>query len=456
MKYPRILIGAPSSGSGKTMITCGILQVLVNRGLKVSSFKCGPDYIDPMFHSNVIGTKSGNLDTFFTDEETTRYLFTKTASGSQISVLEGVMGYYDGIGGIHTKASTYDVARVTKTPVIFVVNCKGMSLSIVASIKGFLAYKEDNQIQGVILNQISPMVYPRIKEAIERELNIKVFGYVPTLKALTVGSRHLGLVMPTEIEDLTENLNSLAKHLEMTVDIEGLIELSKQAEPLQTAAPVYDKLSKTVRIAVAKDEAFCFLYQDNMDLLNQMGAQLVEFSPIHDRKLPDNIQGIILSGGYPELYARELSENISMKKSISSAIVCNMPCIAECGGFMYLHEQMEDTCGLTYDMSDVIKGKAFKTDRLNRFGYITIYSKRKQILLENPSETIKGHEFHYFDSTSCGDTYIAKKPIDGRTWYCIHGKDNLIAGFPHLYYYSNPKAAYRFLEKCAQWENATK
>ena len=298
-KVPRILLGAAASGSGKTLLTCGLLQALKNRNLQVASFKCGPDYIDPMFHSRVIGTKSRNLDSFFAKEDTLRYLLEKNARDCEFSVIEGVMGYYDGLAGISPKASAYDVARITKTPVVLIVNAKGMSLSAAAFVKGFVEYREDSQIRGVILNQVSPMMYPRLKQIIEETLPVKVYGYVPVVKDCVLESRHLGLVMPEEIADLHDKLMKLAEILERSVDIDGLLKLAEDAEELPVQKPLTGYHTKrNVRIALAKDEAFCFFYQDNLELLEEMGAQLIPFSPIHDEKLPENIDVILFLGGY--------------------------------------------------------------------------------------------------------------------------------------------------------------
>ena len=219
MKIPRILLAAGASGSGKTLITCGLLQALVNRKLKTASFKCGPDYIDPMFHSRVIGTKSRNLDTFFTDGDRTRYLLAKNAGDCEIAVMEGVMGYYDGVGGTTSRASAYDLASVTDTPVILIVNSRGMSVSLAAYVKGFLEYKNDSHIQGVIFNQMSPMLYPRMKKLLEEELSVKVLGYVPKVEDCVIESRHLGLVLPEEIPELKNRLGKLSEILEKTLDI---------------------------------------------------------------------------------------------------------------------------------------------------------------------------------------------------------------------------------------------
>ena len=234
---PRFLITAGASGSGKTLVTCGILQAFKNRGLSVASFKCGPDYIDPMFHAKVIGTASANLDTFFTEEETTRYLLEENSRGCEISVMEGVMGYYDGVGGTTTKASAYDLAKVTKTPVVLLVNCKGMSVSILPYIEGFVKYQKDSGIEGVLLNQMSPMLYPRVKKLIEDQLSISVYGYIPPVEECDLKSRHLGLVLPDEIWELREKLNRLAAVLEDTVELDGLLRLGKSAPDLEVKTP---------------------------------------------------------------------------------------------------------------------------------------------------------------------------------------------------------------------------
>ena len=447
-KVPRILLGAAASGSGKTLITCGLLQALKNRKLQVTSFKCGPDYIDPMFHSRVIGTKSRNLDSFFADEDTMRYLLEKNARDCEISVIEGVMGYYDGLAGISPKASAYDVAKITKTPAVLIVNAKGMSLSAAAFIKGFVEYQEDSQIRGVILNQVSSMMYPRLKQIIEEELSIKVYGYVPVVKDCVLESRHLGLVMPEEIVDLQQKLMELAEILEKSVDIDGLLELAEHAEELPVQeSPVAYHTGRKIKIALAKDEAFCFFYQDNLELLEEMGAELVPFSPIHDKKLPEHIDGMLFHGGYPELYAKKLSENKEMLAAVCAAVQTGIPYMAECGGFMYLHQEMEDMEGHSWPMAGVIHGKSWRTPRLTRFGYITL---EDGTCFGEHVGAIRAHEFHYFDSDRCGEAYTAKKPLSSRSWKCIHSDGQGMSGFPHMYYYSNLRVPEQFLRACEE------
>lgn len=443
-KYPRFLLAAGASGSGKTLITCGILQALKNRGLTAASFKCGPDYIDPMFHEKVLKTKARNLDTFFTGEEMTRYLFAKNAAGADISVMEGVMGYYDGLGGISDTASAYDLARVTGTPAVLIVNTRGMSLSALAYIKGFLEYRRDSRICGVILNQMSAGLYPEISSRIEAELGVRVYGYVPKVTDCLIESRHLGLVLPDEVERLEEKLQKLARVLEESLDIEGLLKLAESAGPLPGGKMQLsgDLPGPPATIAVARDEAFCFIYEDNLQLLRECGARIVEFSPIHDRHIPAEADGLLLYGGYPELYARELSGNTTMLADVRGKIAGGMPCMAECGGFMYLHRTMEDMEKRKWRMAGVIDAEAYRTEKLTRFGYVEL---KEAAALEK----IRGHEFHYFDSTDNGESFLARKPLRKRSWRCMHRTDTLLAGFPHLYYYSNPKLAEEFVKKCA-------
>ena len=457
MKIPRILLAAGSSGSGKTLLACGIMQALKNKGLKVASFKCGPDYIDPMFHEQVIGTKSANLDTFLSSRVCVNYLLQEIAMDSDIAVIEGVMGYYDGIGGVSTKASAYDVADATNTPVVLLVNAKGMSLSVFAQIKGFMEFQENSHIAGVIFNQMSPGIYPEMKKAAE-QFHVNVLGYVPTIEDCVLESRHLGLVMPGELPKLQENLQKLAKTLEKTLDLEGIIRLADSAQEIKKTEgflaenPAFSyHLPEKVKIGVAKDEAFCFFYKDNFRLLKRMGAELVTFSPLHDEKLPEGLDGLLLYGGYPELYAKQLSENEPMRKEIRKALKKGLPCMAECGGFMYLHQAMEDMEGVSWPMAGVIDGKAFRTEHLVRFGYVLL-----EELKEKECGVIPAHEFHYFDSTANGTAFLARKASGKRSWECIHEENGLLAGFPHLYYFGNPKVPRRFLMQCEAYRRSGK
>ena len=305
----------------------------------------------------------------------------------------------------------------------------------------------------MIFNQMSPMLYPRMKELLEKELNIKVLGYVPKMDDCVIESRHLGLVLPDEIPELKENLHRLAEVLEKTLDIDAILQLAESARELSAKEPRIDFcLKHPLRIGVADDEAFCFFYEDNFRLLRKMGAELVHFSPIRDKKLPVGLDGLLLYGGYPELNGKELEKNTSMREEIQKALSGGMPCMAECGGFMYLHEEMEAMDKKFYHMAGVLPGRAYRTPRLNRFGYVTLIQNHSVLGCETLGE-IPAHEFHYFDSENCGKAFHAAKPESMRNWECIHGTETMLAGFPHLYYYGNPKVAEAFLKECMKYHS---
>lgn len=446
-KIPRIMFASTSSGSGKTTITIAVLKSLMNNGLNVAAFKTGPDYIDPMFHSRILGAKSRNLDLFMLNENTCKYLLAKNSIGADISVLEGVMGYYDGLGINSTSASSYNLANVTKTPVILVVNCKGAALSIAALIKGFKEFKIDSNIKGVILNNLSQHLYTMYKEMIESNVDIKVVGFLPNIEECKIQSRHLGLITADEIEDLHNKIDILGEKAEKCINIDEIVKISTKVDDIEYKEPTIKKVSN-VNIAIARDKAFCFYYQDSLELLEDLGANIQYFSPLKDKSLPE-CDGLILGGGYPEIYAKALSENITMKQSIKNAIDNKLPCIAECGGFMYLLDDLKDKEGTLYKMVGAIKGTSFMTNKLSRFGYITLKSNTNN-LLGKCGEQINAHEFHHSDSINNGNTFMAKKPSTGKTWDCINSSKTLFAGYPHIHFWSNVDFATRFIKNCGR------
>ena len=451
---PRIMLAAPASGSGKTVITCALLRAFQKEGLKMASFKCGPDYIDPLFHEQVFEIETRNLDPFFSEEEELCRIVRKGAKGKDLSIIEGVMGYYDGLGGVSTDASAYDVARKTKSPVILIINAKGASVSLAAQIRGFLEYRKDHQICGVILNRATKGMFPLLKGFLEDELGIQVFGYFPVMEEAQFESRHLGLLLPDEVQDISERLDTLADVCRETVDLKAILEVASQAEELPaTETGTLEKIKTVknrIRIGVARDEAFCFYYHENLDLLEELGAEIVKFSPVHDTSLPENISGLLIGGGYPELYAKQLSDNVSIRNAIRDAVAGGMPTLAECGGFMYLMRQMEDMEGNPYEMCGALDGKAWRTKRLQRFGYVTLTAQEDS--MAGPAGTqIRAHEFHYFDTDFNGEVFQAKKPTGKREWECMNATETMMAGFPHLYYPSNPQVAKRFVERAASF-----
>lgn len=452
------MITAASSGSGKTMITCGLLELFKRKGLNPLACKCGPDYIDGLFHKQVLELEGMNLDSYFEAPEELRDKYSRLSKG-HLPVVEGVMGYFDGLGGSTTRASSWEVAHILDLPAVLVVDARGASVSLAAVIKGFLEFERPmgSQIKAVIFNRISPMLYPRIRELVERETGIRAAGFVPELDFLKVGSRHLGLVLPEEIAGLREQMNRLGKCLEETIDWEFLEELGAEKEERDALEEENTEASCTAafsfRLGIAMDEAFCFYYQDNLRLLERLGGELVYFSPIHDRSLPEQLDGLILGGGYPELYCEALSLNESMRESVKKAAEGGLPVLGECGGYLYLLEELEAEDGRIWPMTGVLKGKGYKKGKNSRFGYIGVEAEKDSLYLK-PGEQIRGHEFHYWDCEVLEEEWVmrAKKPVGNRSWPCIRIKNQVMAGFPHLFYPSCPAFAVRFAKACVRYK----
>lgn len=444
LKLPRFMLAAPASGSGKTTLTCAVLKALMNKGLKTAAFKSGPDYIDPMFHSRVIGAKSRNLDLFMLPEETAKYLLAKNGSGCDIAVLEGAMGFFDGMGTT-LKGSAYDLARLTQTPVILVVNAKGAALSIAAMIEGFKNFRKDVKVAGAVLNNVTAMSYNFYKDAIEKETGIPLIGYLPHMENCNFESRHLGLVTAGEISDLQEIIGRLAQQAEKSIDFDALLKIANNA-PVLTYTDMQQEKLADVKIAVAYDKAFCFYYQDALELLENLGAQLVYFSPLADDKLPE-CDGLYLGGGYPELYAKDLQDNSAMRADIKSALAGGLPCVAECGGFMYLMKTFRGKNGETYGWVGAIDGETYMTQKLNRFGYVVLTAKRDNLLCGKGGQ-INGHEFHYSESTNNGDTFTVAKASGTKTWEAVYTTPSLYAGYPHIHLWGNADFARNFVKAC--------
>lgn len=323
-KRKGVVLAAPKSGSGKTLITCALIEALKEAGVNVCTFKCGPDYIDPMFHRTILGVPGGNLDTYFTGEAKTKEIFMEETPEDAFAVVEGVMGLYDGLGGILEEGSTYHLAKAISLPVILVIDAHGMGRTILPLIQGLLSYDKAGIIKGVILNRVSKMFYASLKELIETELSIEVLGCFTEQKELHLESRHLGLKLPEEKRDLKEQVCRGADSLKETVSIERILAIGGAGEK-DAASPEVDSHENKVtyqradiyendmvfqradikgndthesklRLAIARDETFCFYYQENLKLLSKMGFELVPFSPLHDKKLPEHISGLLLGG----------------------------------------------------------------------------------------------------------------------------------------------------------------
>lgn len=431
----QFLLAAPRSGSGKTTMTCALLMALKRRGCAPCAFKSGPDYIDPMFHRAVLGVESRSLDLFFSAPETVRTLYARGAAGHGAAVCEGAMGFYDGLGGVSDRASAWHLADTLGLPVLLVVEPKGQSLTLAAELKGLNSFRTPSHIAGILLNNCTARMYALLAPMLEKETGLPVLGFLPKLPEAVIGSRHLGLYTAAEVENLQQKLALLADAAEEHIDWPRLLALCKKEPPTLPVQP--ETPPARVRIAVAQDEAFCFTYAETLEAFRDAGAEVVFFSPLRDTALPENIGGLYLPGGYPELHARELSENTSLLREIKQKIESGLPTAAECGGFLYLGQSLTDAEGQSWPMAGVLPGEAKDAGRLVRFGYAAL-SADSDSLLFRAGESFPIHEFHHWDSTANGTALAAKKPVGGAAWRCGFIDEHFYAGFPHLYWAGTP------------------
>lgn len=431
----QFLLAAPRSGSGKTTMTCALLMALKRRGCAPCAFKSGPDYIDPMFHRAVLGVESRSLDLFFSAPETVRTLYARGAAGHGAAVCEGAMGFYDGLGGVSDRASAWHLADTLGLPVLLVVEPKGQSLTLAAELKGLVNFRTPSHIAGILLNNCTARMHALLAPMLEEETGLPVLGFLPKLPEAVIGSRHLGLYTAAEVENLQQKLALLADTAEEHIDWPRLLALCEKEPP---ALPARAEMPPArVRIAVAQDEAFCFTYAETLEAFRAAGAEVVFFSPLRDTALPENIGGLYLPGGYPELHAKELSENTSLLREIKQKIESGLPTAAECGGFLYLGQSLTDAEGQSWPMAGVLPGEAKDAGRLVRFGYAAL-SADSDSLLFRAGESFPVHEFHHWDSTANGTALAAKKPVGGAAWRCGFVDEHFYAGFPHLYWAGTP------------------
>ena len=443
-----LMITAMQSGAGKTVISCALMAALKKRGLAISAFKCGPDYIDPMFHESVLGIPSRNLDLFLQGESGVKRSLSR-AKGD-LAILEGAMGYYDGAGGTE-EASAYQISSLTGTPAVLVLRPKGSGLTLAAQVRGMQAFRPGGHIRALILSECTERLADYLRPILERETGLPVLGFLPAMPEAEIGSRHLGLLTAAEMEDLSVRMEKLAVAAEQNMDLDRLIVfagdyIGESESP--KSCPV------RCRIAVARDEAFCFTYEDTLDSLREAGAELCFFSPIRDLSLPDSTDGLYLPGGYPELYAERLSDNTALRQQIAERISAGLPTVAECGGFLYLQQSLENPKGQVFPMCAVLPGRGFRTERLQRFGYQRLKADEDSLLFR-AGENVPAHEFHYWDSTECGRSLRSEK-TDGRVWRCGYTGKNLYAAFPHLCFGGELPLAERFVKACEIWKASMK
>ncbi|WP_028309111.1 cobyrinate a,c-diamide synthase [Desulfitibacter alkalitolerans] len=456
MSFPRILIAGVQSGVGKTTLTLGLLAALKRRGIKVQPFKVGPDYIDPGLHYHAAGVKSHNLDSWMGSEEVVKTVFARNAQNADISIIEGVMGLFDGARGERLKGSSAHIAMILKAPVILVVNVKGMARSCAALVKGYKEYVSGLDLKGVILNNAGSDYYKTILAgALEDELGVKVLGCLAKNKHITMPERHLGLLPAEENNELSSAISLMADLAEAEVDVDALLAAARASEPVEfkeyNSSSTPRNQYKNTFIGVARDQAFTFYYQDSLDYLQELGARLVYFSPLKDSSVPD-VDGLYIGGGFPEMFIKELSENQSMITSLHNAHDKGLPIFAECGGFMYLTEKVVDFQGNSWPGVGLVPVEVKMTNKLAALGYVKASALKKSIIGDLGDE-VKGHEFHYSVMSGIPEEDSAFSLVGGKgADYRRDGyaRRNLFASYVHIHLRSNPKAALNFLDACRE------
>mgnify|MGYP003988108883 FL=1 len=456
-KLPRIMIAGTNSGVGKTTVTLGIMSALVQRGIKVQGFKAGPDYIDPSHHTFVTGNASRNLDTWMMGENACRELFERSALNADVSVIEGVMGLYDGSIDSSGHGSSAHLAKILNTPVILVVNARGVAQSAGAVVMGFKEFDREVNLAGIVINNVaSQNHYDIIKKAIEESCSVAVLGYLKKESDITIPERHLGLI-PSEEKKINSALyDKLGQMVLETIDIDKLQEIAGSA----AVFPDYNRSifinrasSLDVTLAVARDSAFCFYYQDDIDLFEALGAKIIEFSPLADKSLPDGIDGIFMGGGFPELFADRLMKNESMRKSILEAHKQGTVIYGECGGMMYLLEKLIDCEGRSFKMSGVLIGTSRMENRRQGLGYVIADATCDNIICES-ADTFRAHEFHWSKLQDVPDdtvfAYNTRKSNGKKTGIDGICKSNVLASYTHIHFSSNPDLAKSILSTMAK------
>jgi cobyrinic acid a,c-diamide synthase len=446
------MIAGTNSGVGKTTVTLGIMSALVSKGIKVQGFKTGPDYIDPSHHKFVTGNASRNLDTWMMSDSVCQELFERSAIDADISVIEGVMGLYDGSIDSTGHGTSAHLARALSTPVILVVSAKGIAQSAGAVVMGYKEFDKDVNLSGVIVNNVaSPSHYDCIKRSIEDTCSVPVLGYLSKDQEITIPERHLGLVPSEENIGHSDLYEKLGKMVRETIDIDGLLKAARSAGTF----PYYDKSifldsndSLNVTLAIAKDNAFCFCYQDDIELFEALGAKIKYFSPLHDKCIPDDVDGIFLGGGFPELNAEKLMENETMRKSILDAHNNGTIIYGECGGMMYLLEKLIDCDGRSFKMCGVLSGTSGMENKRQGLGYIIVDATSDNVICKR-GDTFRAHEFHWSRLLDVPDdtvfAYKTQKSNGKQSKSDGIYRKNVLASYTHVHFSSNPELAKNIL-----------
>lgn len=450
------LISAPQSGSGKTTVSLAIMAAFRRRGLKVAPFKCGPDFIDPGYHRLVTGRHSINLDGWICGEEFVRWTFQTSLAGQNIAVIEGAMGLFDGVGPSSGEGSSAQIAAITGAPVVLVVNARGMAASAAALVKGFARFDPQICLAGVIFNNSGSESHGELlRKAMAESLpDVAVFGCIPRDESLQIPSRHLGLVTAEENPLSAEFIGRLADMAERCLDLDRLAGLGFESAQPPDSMRFVSGVELPVKIAVARDAAFCFMYEDNLRLLREAGAELTFFSPLFDRKLPTGIQGVYLPGGYPELHAEQLAANSGMIESIRAAVTSDMPVYAECGGFIYLTEGLDASEDRPEaDLVGIFPVRSRMLSRRKALGYRQVELATGTVI-GGESAICRGHEFHYSEIGIMPDSVERCYRVSRQGLQLEqegYRAQNCLGSYIHLHFGSNRGIAPAFVESCRRY-----
>ncbi len=452
-RVPGILIAGASSGVGKTTVTTGVVGALRRRGLAVQPFKVGPDYIDPSYLTQVAGRPCRNLDGWMVPPAALAELYVRATAAADVAVVEGVMGLFDGHPGREGAGSSAQVAKLLGLPVLLVVDVGKLGQSAAAVALGYARLDPEVRVVGLVANNVgSPGHLRLVAAAVERATGLPMVGHLPRREELAIPERHLGLIPVAEGRTDESFFAHAVAQVEEAFDLAALLHLAEQAAPLDPVPTGLFPASRrppVAAIAVAQDEAFCFYYQDNLDLLAAWGAQLLPFSPLRDRSLPVGAQGLYFGGGFPELFAEQLAANGPMRESIRAAHVAGMPIYAECGGLMYLCRSLGDLAGGRHPAVGLVPAEAGMAGSRLTLSYVEARARCQTPLLA-VGETARGHEFHRSRVEPSLDGPAAVYDVgDGRREGYLDG--NLLASYVHLHFASNPCLAPNFVAACAAW-----
>lgn len=447
--FPRLIIAATQSGSGKTTITTGLIAALRRRGLDVQPYKVGPDYIDTGWHTLASGKISHNLDSWLVGSEKLKEIFVATSSGADISIIEGVMGLYDGgRGGI---SSTAEIAKLLDAPVILVIDAKSMGTSAAAIALGFREFDGTINFAGVILNRLGSESHRKMIVDALNQIGIKCFGGLWRDDEFILPERHLGLV-PTTENSSAGVIEKICAAVEKQVDIDELISLAQNSTPLPIPTPYFLLSTSSIKIAVARDAAFSFYYGESLHELEKLGAEIIYFSPLDDETLPEGISGMIIGGGFPEMFAARLEQNKKLCAQIFDAAQKGLPIFAECGGFMYLMRELIDFDGKSFEMCGVLDGSATMTNKLQTVGYVEAEI-LSDCVLGKAGDKIRAHEFHFSTElgTSGDKIFKCRRMRTGKEYFAGAVKKNVVASYLHIHFAGCPNAAKNFIDACKKF-----